>query len=81
MLFFSFLTTSINYILLYRSYTKIKETAEKIFPIKVLRDKAFIEIKNNELVPGDLYLPTEEVPCDSIIMKGSLFVDEASLTG
>lgn len=26
---FSFLTTTINYIMLYRSYTKIKEMAEK----------------------------------------------------
>ena len=36
---------------------------------------------NVNLVPGDLYVPKGEVPCDSIIVDGELFVDEASLTG
>ena len=31
MIVFGFITTSINYVLLYRSYQKIKETAEKLF--------------------------------------------------
>lgn len=31
MIVFGFVTTSINYVLLYRSYQKIKETAEKQF--------------------------------------------------
>ena len=46
MIFFGFFTTSINYILLLRSYKKIKETAEKEFKVKVLRDGAFMEIDN-----------------------------------
>jgi P-type E1-E2 ATPase len=32
-------------------------------------------------VPGDIYEPANEVPCDSIIIKGELFVDEVNLTG
>jgi cation-transporting P-type ATPase 13A2 len=32
-------------------------------------------------VPGDLYEPGEEVPCDSIVVKGDLFVNEVNLTG
>ena len=32
-------------------------------------------------MPGDLYEPKTEIPCDSIILEGELFVDEASLTG
>lgn len=75
MVFFSWLTTTINYFLLRRSYNKIKETAEKEFLVKVLRDGIFYDIKNVDLVPGDLYQPNGEIPCDSIIVQGELFVD------
>jgi cation-transporting P-type ATPase 13A2 len=81
MISFGFVTTTINYILLLRSYRKIKETAEKLFKVQVLRDGAFIEIDNVEMVPGDVYIPCQEIPCDSIVMRGELFVDEVSLTG
>lgn len=47
----------------------------------MLRNGTFHEVKNTDLVPGDLYQPKGEVPCDSIIVNGELFVDEASLTG
>lgn len=36
---------------------------------------------NVDLVCGDLYVPHGEIPCDSIILAGDLFMDEASLTG
>jgi cation-transporting P-type ATPase 13A2 len=81
MIFFSWLTTTVNYILLRRSYNQIKETAEKEYPVTVLRNGNFYEIINTDLVPGDLYVPKGEVPCDSIIVNGELFVNEASLTG
>lgn len=32
-------------------------------------------------MPGDIYVPCEEIPCDSIVLRGELFVDEVSLTG
>lgn len=38
LLFFSFLTTTINYIMLWVSYKKIKEIAEKKIDVKVIRD-------------------------------------------
>lgn len=38
MIFFGFVTTTVNYFLLKKSYNKIKETAEKLFLVKVLRD-------------------------------------------
>jgi len=38
LLFFSFLTTTINYIMLWISYKKIKEIAEKKIHVKVIRD-------------------------------------------
>lgn len=52
---FSAFTTSVNYVLLYRSYNKIKETAEKMFKVKVLRNGVYEEISNIEIVPGDIY--------------------------
>jgi magnesium-transporting ATPase (P-type) len=70
MIGFAYLTTSINYILLKISYKKIKETAEKIFKVKVLRNGQYIHIDNVDIVPGDLYEPNEEIPCDSIVVKG-----------
>ena len=57
MVFFGFLTTTINYILLTFSYKKIKETAEKMFMVKVLRDGAFVDIENLKMIPGDVYIP------------------------
>ena len=75
MIFFSWLTTTVNYFLLRRSYNQIKETAEKEYPVTVLRDGTFYEIVNTELVRGDLYEPKGEVPCDSIIVAGELFVN------
>ena len=57
MIIFGFITTSINYILLVRSYGKIKETAEKEIEVTVLRNKKFQTIMNVDLVCGDLYVP------------------------
>ena len=36
---------------------------------------------SSELVPGDIYLPQGEVMCDSLILQGEVFVNEANLTG
>jgi P-type E1-E2 ATPase len=33
------------------------------------------------LVPGDLIDPVEEIMCDCIVVKGEIYVNEASLTG
>lgn len=57
LLVFSWLTTTINYALLRRSYQQIKATAEKQFPVSVLREGRFLTIDNTDLVPGDLYRP------------------------
>lgn len=38
MIVFGFITTSANYVLLYRSYQRIKESAERHFHVIVLRD-------------------------------------------
>jgi magnesium-transporting ATPase (P-type) len=57
MIAFGFITTSINYALLYRSYQQIKETAEKHFPVTVLRNGTFTTVENVDLVCGDVYVP------------------------
>jgi magnesium-transporting ATPase (P-type) len=57
MVLFGFLTTSINYVLLYKSYQKIKETAEKQYDVAVKRDGRMQVIKNVDLVCGDIYSP------------------------
>lgn len=33
------------------------------------------------LVPGDLINPKDEIMCDCILVKGDIYVNEASLTG
>ena len=75
MIVFGFITTSINYVLLYRSYQQIKETAEKEFEVTVLRNGRMQTIHNVDLVCGDLYVPNGEIPCDSILLAGELFID------
>ena len=59
MIFFSAATTTVNYVLLYLSYRKIKEKAELQFEVKVIREGRIKEVLNIDLVPGDLYLPTQ----------------------
>lgn len=44
---FSVITTTINYILTYLSYRKIKDMAEKIVNVRVLRNGSFIEVPSN----------------------------------
>jgi magnesium-transporting ATPase (P-type) len=75
MVVFSFVTTSINYVLLYRSYLQIKETAEKHFQVTVIRDGGLKTVGNVDLVCGDIYVPDHEIPCDSILIEGELFID------
>ena len=73
--FFSYASTSFNYALLWISYKKIKENAEKVFPVMVLRQGQLQQIHNIDLVPGDIYIPNDEIPCDSLILRGELFAN------
>jgi magnesium-transporting ATPase (P-type) len=56
---FSFFTTSVNYILLYRSYLKIKEMAEKETDVVTIRGGKRVIVKNHDLVPGDVVIPVK----------------------
>jgi P-type E1-E2 ATPase len=33
------------------------------------------------LVPGDVFEPKDEIPCDALMLKGDVYVNEANLTG
>ena len=81
MLFFTVFTTSINYLLLYFSYVKIREMAEKVVKVRVKRNGVFEEVDNHDLVPGDVIDPEREIQCDCLLASGDIFVDEANLTG
>jgi cation-transporting P-type ATPase 13A2 len=74
-------TASINYIILVKAFLKIKETAEKKYKVTVFRNSCFEDISNEDLVPGDIFVPPEEVPCDCLVIQGELFVNEVNLTG
>ena len=41
---FSIITTTVNYIMTYISYKKIKDMAEKVVKVKVLRNSEIIEV-------------------------------------
>lgn len=55
--------------------------AQKVVKVRVFRNAKFIEVDSNMLVPGDLIDPVEEIMCDCIVVKGEIYVNEASLTG
>lgn len=75
------ITTSINYLLLYISYRKIKEMAEVVVEVEVLREGRFTTMPSNELVPGDIFIPKSDLYCDVVMFNGEVYVNEANLTG
>ena len=68
-------TVTINYIMLYLSYAKIKAIAEKESETVVVRNGEKITINSNEIVPGDLFVPKEDLPCDCILVSGEVYVN------
>lgn len=55
--------------------------AEKEFTIKVIRNHQFVQINNDDIVPGDIYEVCHQIPCDSIIINGDAMVNEVNFTG
>lgn len=66
----SLATTIINYFLLRSSYLRIKELAEHYTVVKVVRQGKMVEIASTELVPGDIFRPEGEIPCDCLLVQG-----------
>ncbi|KAL1922683.1 uncharacterized protein VTP21DRAFT_10222 [Calcarisporiella thermophila] len=67
-----------------RSELRIKQMAEHVDEVRVLRDGKWAEkVSTADLVPGDVFEITEKrtVPVDAILLAGNVVVDESSLTG
>lgn len=60
-----------------------KLTLLNVNKVKVIRDGKEIEIDINNLVLGDIYILQGgmQVPCDSVILSGSIELNESILTG
>ncbi len=74
----------------YKNLKKIQEISRYSCPVKVYRknqNNEFlgpVEINSTELVPGDMFeIPEDELalPCDAILINGSVIVNESMLTG
>jgi magnesium-transporting ATPase (P-type) len=52
----SVVTVSLNYVLLYLSYRKIKDMAEKEHAVVVVRDGEQATISHTDIVPGDVII-------------------------
>lgn len=77
----SLLTINVNYVLTWKFYSRIKKIAEKDYEVTVVREGRKIRLHKSGLVPRDIYIVEGEVPCDSIVLKGSAFVNEVGFTG
>ena len=74
----------------YTNLKKIQEISRYSCPVKVYRrneNNEFmegVEINSTELVPGDMFEIPEDglaLPCDTILISGSVIVNESMLTG
>jgi cation-transporting ATPase 13A3/4/5 len=78
------LAAFIRVILRLRAEYRIKEMAEHKTEVNLLRDGKWQEkVSSGDLVPGDIFEVEENtiVPCDAVILSGTVVVNESSLTG
>ncbi|RUS35554.1 hypothetical protein BC938DRAFT_478473 [Jimgerdemannia flammicorona] len=65
---------------------EFRTMAQKPYPVYVRRNKKWITVQSDELLPGDLCSVVRSkdessVPCDMVIVDGSCIVNEAMLSG
>ena len=71
-----------NYLFVYFNLKKVKKEVQKQYKVKVLREGNYEEVECSKLVPGDLYVVGDAIPCDSILISGGqIVVNEANFTG
>ncbi|KAI7865249.1 hypothetical protein BDF14DRAFT_1730653 [Spinellus fusiger] len=78
------LSAFIRVFLRLRAERRIKEMAEDVVNVNVLRDNEWIEnISSATLTPGDVFEVSEhtKLPCDAVVLSGTIIVNESSLTG
>lgn len=58
--------------MLYLSYCKIRDIAEKEHSVTVIRDSKEIIVSSHQLVPGDIVIPhpNEDITFDGIVLSG-----------
>ncbi|KAG1467446.1 hypothetical protein G6F56_004412 [Rhizopus delemar] len=73
----------IRIVLRLRAERRIQVMAEHVTTITVLRNGEWINTSSASLVPGDIFEVQENtlVPCDAVILSGTVVVNESSLTG
>lgn len=68
-----------------KSIGTLKGMGNENRPIQVYRFRAWRESTTEELLPGDLFSLRKEkddiIPCDALILRGGIVVNEATLTG
>ncbi|GAA5951154.1 hypothetical protein JCM3765_002402 [Sporobolomyces pararoseus] len=69
-----------------RTVNEFRSMSIKPYGIMVRREKKWIEVQTDELLPGDLVsiVRTKEdsgIPCDLLLLRGSCIVNEAMLSG
>ncbi|KAG1053380.1 hypothetical protein G6F46_006715 [Rhizopus delemar] len=69
-----------------RTIGEFRGMNQKPYPVYVKREKRWVQIQSDELLPGDVVsiVRTKEdqgVPCDLVIADGSCIVNEAMLSG
>lgn len=65
----------------------ILELTRNLSDVAVCRDKKWVQLRSDRLVPGDLIQIQDEaeednrIPCDCVLVKGACVMDESGLTG
>jgi cation-transporting ATPase 13A3/4/5 len=77
------LSAFIRVFLRLKAEKRIQEMAEHVTDVTVLRDGQWIPASSADLIPGDVFEVEENtlVPCDAVILEGTVVVNESSLTG
>ncbi|KAJ2357883.1 hypothetical protein GGF43_001189 [Coemansia sp. RSA 2618] len=64
---------------------KIREMADYVCLVRVLREGQWSDIASSELVPGDIIDLSghsfDVAPCDAVLIEGNIIIDESMLTG
>ena len=66
-----------------RALLEVRRLSRYVARVRAWRGGREVEVESTALVPGDVLLLSDGMllPCDAVLLRGSVMVDEASLTG